>query len=249
MRENVLSFWYAMVDQILPRQAASIAEDESDDASRCFVAKLFGKRARNREAQEERILNAAMTCFIRSGFRGASMNDICSEAGMSPGALYRYFPSKEAIIEKISAAHRQQSAEILDRMLTSSNIIDAVTQVGIDHVRRMSLNTSGPGPRDSSARLFVEVRAEAMRNEGVASICELHEGLMREKLLAAFTAAKERGEIDPVTDMELLVATLAAMGEGIIMRNFPSQGVPVEALEPVFRALAEAMLRPTKANN
>jgi TetR/AcrR family transcriptional regulator, repressor for uid operon len=156
MRENVLSlFWYAMVDQILPRQAATIADDESDDASRCFVAKLFGKRARNREAQEERILNAAMTCFIRSGFRGASMNDICSEAGMSPGALYRYFPSKEAIIEKISAAHRQQSAEILDRMLTSSNIIDAVTQVGIDHVRKMSLNTSGPGPRDSSARLFV----------------------------------------------------------------------------------------------
>jgi TetR/AcrR family transcriptional regulator, repressor for uid operon len=246
MRENVLSFiGAAMVDNILPKQPASIADEESDGSRHCFVAKLFGKRARNREAQEERILNAAMTCFIRSGFRGASMNEICSEAGMSPGALYRYFPSKEAIIEKISAAHRQQSAEILDRMLSSSNIIDAVTQVGIDHVRKMSLNTTGPGPRDSSARLFVEVRAESMRNEGVAAICELHEGLMREKLLAAFTAAKERGEIDPVTDMELLVATLAAMGEGIIMRNFPAQGVPVEALEPVFHALAEAMLRPT----
>lgn len=235
-----------MVDHTLPKQATNVSDDDVDDASHCFVARLFGKRARNREAQEERILNAAMTCFIRSGFRGASMNEICTEAGMSPGALYRYFPSKEAIIEKISADHRQQSAEILDRMMKSDNIVDAITQVGIDHVRKMSLNTTGPGPRDSSARLFVEVRAEAMRNEGVAAICELHEGLMREKLHAAFSAAKERGEIDPVTDMELLVATLAAMGEGIIMRNFPSQGVPVEALEPVFRALAEGMLRPTK---
>lgn len=235
-----------MVDHVLPRQATNNSDEDVNDTSHCFVAKLFGKRARNREAQEERILNAAMTCFIRSGFRGASMNEICSEAGMSPGALYRYFPSKEAIIEKISAAHRQQSAEILDRMSESQNIVDAVTQVGIDHVRKMSLNTSGPGPRDSSARLFVEVRAEAMRNEGVAAICELHEGLMRETLLSVFSAAKERGEIDPVTDLELLVATLAAMGEGIIMRNFPAQGVPVEALEPVFRALAEAMLRPTK---
>ena len=88
-----------------------------------------------------------------------------------------------------------------------------------------------------------------MRNEGVAAICELHEGLMREELLAAFSAAKERGEIDPVTDLELAVATLAAMGEGIIMRNFPAQGVPVEALEPVFRALAAAMLRPKNLAN
>lgn len=221
--------------------------DVDADESRCFVAKLFGKRARNREAQEERILNAAMTCFIRSGFRGASMNEICSEAGMSPGALYRYFPSKEAIIETIAAMHRRQSAEILDRMLQSSDIIDAITQVGIDHVRKMSLNDSGPGPADSSARLFVEVRAEAMRNETVAATCELHEGLMREKLLAALEAAKARGEINPIAEMELVVVSLAAMGEGIIMRNFPSQGVPVEALEPVFRALAESMLRPTRS--
>ncbi len=232
-----------MVDHLLPRQAARVSDTESD-TSHCFVAKLFGKRARNREAQEERILNAAMSCFIRSGFRGASMNEICSEAGMSPGALYRYFPSKEAIIETIAAMHRQQSAEILDRMLQSDNIIDAITRVGIDHVRKMSLNTSGPGPADSSARLFVEVRAEAMRNETVAATCELHEGLMREKLLAALETAKARGEIDPIGDLELVVASLAAMGEGIIMRNFPSQGVPVEALEPVFRALAESLLRP-----
>jgi hypothetical protein len=85
-----------------------------------------------------------------------------------------------------------------------------------------------------------------MRNESVAAICELHEGLMREELLAVFSAAKERGEIDPVTDLDLAVASLAAMGEGIIMRNFPAQGVPLEALEPVFRALAVGLLRPTK---
>ena len=237
-----------MVDQILPKSAERTSSNESDEGSGCFVTKLFGKRARNREAQEERILNAAMNCFIRSGFRGASMNEICAEAGMSPGALYRYFPSKEAIIETIAAMHRQQSAEILDRMLQSENIIDAITQVGIDHVRKMSLNDSGAGPADSSARLFVEVRAEAMRNEMVAATCELHEGLMREKLHAALESAKARGEIDPVTDLELVVATLAAMGEGIIMRNFPAQGVPVEALEPVFRALAESVLRPVKTN-
>ena len=59
-------------------------------------------RAERREAQTVRILDAAKKCFVRSGFQGASMHDICKEAEMSPGALYRYFPSKEAIIEAIA---------------------------------------------------------------------------------------------------------------------------------------------------
>lgn len=91
------------------------------------------------------------------------------------------------------------------------------------------------------------MRAEAIRNEAVAAQCELYEGQMREKLLSAVGAAKARGEIDPVGDLELVVASLAAMGEGIIMRNFPAQGVPVEALEPMFRALAVGILRPVQA--
>jgi TetR/AcrR family transcriptional repressor of uid operon len=91
------------------------------------------------------------------------------------------------------------------------------------------------------------VRAEAIRNEAVAAQCELYEGQMREKLQSAISEAKARGEIDPIGDLGLVAATLAAMGEGVIMRNFPAQGVPVEALEPMFRALAVAILRPTSA--
>src|SRR5262245_17106399 len=58
-------------------------------------------RRANVQAQSDRraeILAAAQRCFVRSGFHGASMQDICAEAGMSPGNLYRYFPSKEALI-------------------------------------------------------------------------------------------------------------------------------------------------------
>lgn len=231
-----------MTDNILPRQSKLLTDDKSDSACGCFVTKLFGKRAQNREVQEARILEAATNCFVRAGFRGASMNDICSEAGMSPGALYRYFPSKESLIEAIVAGHRKASAEILDRMSGYGNIIDALVMVGLDHVRQKAAN----GVDDASARLFAEVRAEAIRNDAVAAQCELYEGQMREKLLSAVGAAKARGEIDPVGDLELVVASLAAMGEGIIMRNFPAQGVPVEALEPMFRALAVGILRPVQ---
>ena len=63
-------------------------------------------RAERRDQQIQRILEAAKSCFVRSGFQGASMQEICAECGMSPGALYRYFPSKESIVEAICEADR-----------------------------------------------------------------------------------------------------------------------------------------------
>ena len=68
-------------------------------------------RAERRDQQTQRILEAAKACFVRSGFQGASMQQICAECGMSPGALYRYFPSKEAIVEAICEADRREDAE------------------------------------------------------------------------------------------------------------------------------------------
>src|SRR5919206_2725488 len=44
------------------------------------------------------ILDAAERSFCRSGFHRTTMQDIAAEAGMSPGNLYRYFPSKDALV-------------------------------------------------------------------------------------------------------------------------------------------------------
>ncbi|HET6630435.1 MAG TPA: helix-turn-helix domain-containing protein, partial [Woeseiaceae bacterium] len=54
-------------------------------------------QARTRQ-QRERILNAARSCFVKHGFNAASMAKIAEAAGMSPGLIYRYFDSKNAII-------------------------------------------------------------------------------------------------------------------------------------------------------
>src|ERR1700751_3352503 len=71
----------------------------------------WGMRRTNLQLQCDRraeILSAAQRCFVRSGFHGASMQEICVEAGMSPGNLYRYFPSKEALIAGIAERDRAE---------------------------------------------------------------------------------------------------------------------------------------------
>ena len=49
-----------------------------------------------REETKEKILAAAKEVFARKG-KAAKMSDVASEAGVSPGLAYHYFPSKDAI--------------------------------------------------------------------------------------------------------------------------------------------------------
>ncbi len=49
------------------------------------------------EATRKRILAAALDCFSRKGYDATSLADICTEAGVSKGAFYHHFPTKQAI--------------------------------------------------------------------------------------------------------------------------------------------------------
>ena len=53
------------------------------------------------KARHEHILDSAELCFARTGFHRATIQDICREAGVSLGALYVYFASKEDLVHAL----------------------------------------------------------------------------------------------------------------------------------------------------
>lgn len=52
------------------------------------------------EARRQSILDAAMAVFSRKGYQQATMADVATEAGISPGAIYRYFDSKVDLVHQ-----------------------------------------------------------------------------------------------------------------------------------------------------
>jgi AcrR family transcriptional regulator len=62
----------------------------------------------------DRITAAALRLFAERGYAGTSMTQLAAEAGMAPGNLYRYFPSKEALF---AAVVPHDLAERHDRLL------------------------------------------------------------------------------------------------------------------------------------
>ena len=53
------------------------------------------------EDRREQIIDAAMHIFAQKGFARATNKDIAREAGITPGLIYHYFESKEALLKAI----------------------------------------------------------------------------------------------------------------------------------------------------
>ena len=59
----------------------------------------------HREAVRSKLLKAAARCLARKGYEATTTRDIATEAKVSAGTLYNYFPSKEALIEALAEEH------------------------------------------------------------------------------------------------------------------------------------------------
>ncbi len=115
-------------------------------------------RRANAQLQSDRraeILAAAQRCFVRSGFHGASMHDICSEAGMSPGNLYRYFPSKEALIAGIAERDRAEVGQRFARADLAHGLFTVIEDMARHYFARWPMER---------VLLCTEVMSEARRN-------------------------------------------------------------------------------------
>ncbi|MDI4665885.1 TetR/AcrR family transcriptional regulator [Xanthobacter autotrophicus] len=192
-------------------------------------------KADHRTGQRQRILDAALACFSRDGFHGASMQKICAAAGMSPGALYRYFPSKESLIAAIVEGERAERLAFFDAVSNAPSVLDALTDCTAAMMEEGGL---------ASARLGPEVMAEAIRNADLRAAVEPHEEESRAQLTAALANAVEQGEIDPALDLETVVLMLQIIGDGILLHHqLHPQWRLMERL-PVFAQLVKRMLAP-----
>lgn len=60
---------------------------------------------------KERILNTALALFSQRGYLGTSMSDIANELGMTKGALYKHYTSKQEILDRITARMEELDQE------------------------------------------------------------------------------------------------------------------------------------------
>jgi TetR/AcrR family transcriptional repressor of uid operon len=194
-------------------------------------------RRANAQLQSDRrdeILKAAQRCFVRSGFHGASMQEICTEAGMSPGNLYRYFPSKEALIAGIAERDRAEVAQQFARADLSRGLFPVLEGMAHHYFAERERER---------VLLCTEVMTEARRNPEIARISTSFDADVRKWLTELLHAAAERGDIPGDVNFDGVVTMLMVIADGVWWRRALDRDFDPEAVVPIFMDIMRHMLR------
>jgi TetR/AcrR family transcriptional regulator, repressor for uid operon len=180
------------------------------------------------------ILKAANKCFRKTGFHQTSMQEICAEIGLGPGAVYRYFISKDAIIEAMAEHERRQARAILSDLQQAECLPDALAGVAQVFAERYASN--------SDAGLMTEVYAEGLRNKRIGNVIKKTESEWIDGLADLLRIAQTRGQIDPTLDARQTALFLTAMWDGIIIRQAYSVEDQPQALLAFFDTMLKRLL-------
>lgn len=184
-----------------------------------------------KEEAKSRILDAANRVFAEKGYHEATMDDIAKRLGVSKGAIYLYFSSKEDLFEAMCKTAPQAFNEILFSSFgDEANPIQSATQF---FDRMLKLSASNPG-------LGFEILSEASRNPNLKRILrQNHEEY--ERVLTGFLAeGRKRKIVGDNLDIRPLANALIALWNGL--ETLLVAGLPVdearrawlEALKAIF---------------
>jgi AcrR family transcriptional regulator len=156
-------------------------------------------------ARRQQILDAARICFLRNGFHTTSMQDVIAEAGLSVGAVYRYFKSKNDIVEAIAEQYASQVSDLLATLVADPDRSLADVMQGAVGVIDANIGPDGP------MRLAVQVWAEALRDDRVGQIAEHVYSRLRSNFVTVARRAVETGQLSADTDPEATGAALFSL--------------------------------------
>ena len=171
---------------------------------------------KQRDARREQILTAAWKCFHSRGIHATSMEQIIREAGLSAGAVYLYFKSKEELI--LSAIAAQMTAvrdEVLplvekDQPETPAEFIQQVTESIARFTSRMDFDLNA---------VILMCWSEAQTNPKVKSLVRDYQKGYRKSLSKLIERWQKKGLIDAKADPDDIAKALLSFLLGFIAQS------------------------------
>ena len=198
-------------------------------------------REQSRRQTRERLLDAARSVFARSGFHGASVEEIASEAGYSTGALYSNFEGKEDLFlvlmeREIDEHAREISAAVRERASISERAAGGARQW-------MSMIEREP----EALLLFMEFWAYGVRDAGMRPKVAARFAQVRQVLTGLIADGVRDFDLELTIPAEHLAVAIDALADGIARQKLADpQAVPDELMGEVLSRLLTAVSRPAR---
>ena len=148
----------------------------------------------------ERIVDAARAVFRRKGFRATTMEDIAGELGVSKGAIYLYFRTKNELLGEIQARSRQQVLVAWERLLERGDVAEGIA----DSLRDVLSGDVDPG-------IWHELIGEAATNPEVRATLEVDNRQDMRSMEEFLRRLEARGRIRPLRDRKTVATMILAL--------------------------------------
>ena len=184
----------------------------------------------HRDARREQILAAARRCFLRDGFHATSMQDLFAEAGLSSGAVYSYFASKDDVIVAIAEENMRGVTEMIHAIATQqpARPVGAVLADVMD-----VLHTKDT--QDGLGKLTVIVWSEALRNPSLAARFTAMVTQLRANLAEGIRQSP--GHLPGDVSAHVLATTLLSLVPGYLLQLALLGPAAVDGVPDAVRAL------------
>ncbi|HEY8472149.1 MAG TPA: TetR/AcrR family transcriptional regulator [Natronosporangium sp.] len=175
-------------------------------------------------ARRQQIIDAARRCFARNGFQATGMQDVIAEAGLSVGAVYRYFKSKD----EIRVAVAEQTVGAITAAVAAIAQHDPPLPVAEAMTRLMAVLEPPLAEPDSAARLAVHSWAEALRDPSFAEFVGQAYRTLRDQFTTIAQRAQAAGELPAAADPAAIGAVLFGLLPGYVLQRVIT-GTPDQA--------------------
>jgi AcrR family transcriptional regulator len=190
------------------------------------------------EARRQQILDAAWACFARKGYHQTTMQDICQESELSPGAIYRYFGSKEAIRTSVWHRHEEWARGVLETASSQAGKpLDTLQVIG----QTMWLSYFNDPTFEMMTRVEAENWPEILRDKDMLDEHRKNVTFWRTLVTQLLTEAKKVGQLKADVDPASLASLIICAHEGL--RHFrlvdPDSFEPERVLEAMLALVSE----------
>lgn len=163
-------------------------------------------------ARKEQILMAAMNCFASKGFHKTTIQDVCKTAQMSPGAVYSYFDSKDAIIEALCKV----GEEMNNNLFEFANKQDYASPQGAFTSALSLFISQYKSPMfQTSARMDALFLAEALHNCDLAEIGAKSYHNILNQAQQMVENAQQAGHLDPKLEPKAVAQVMFSLVQGL----------------------------------
>lgn len=154
---------------------------------------------------------------------------------MSPGALYVYFDSKEALIAGLVERDRAEFALRFAEMAAAPDFLQALDG--------LSQHYFFEDPVEKQ-RVAIDMGVESTRNTRIADIYRPVDCFCRESFESLFQRLLDEGRIAPEADIPTIARVFQVMGDGLFWRRAIDPDFDASKVLPVMTALVAKMLNP-----